>query len=165
MFVFSVKGNNIKKAVLVSILAVIIIVCACLLVRGERNKTAKTAAENSISLKASNAEERIAFLSQFGWEVSKEPAEVAEIVIPSEFDETNEEYNALQKTQGFDLSEYKGQRVKRWSYTVNNYPGYENSEAVIRANILVLDGTVIGGDVCSTELDGFMQGLYQNNVE
>ena len=42
---------------------------------------------------------------------------------------------------------------------MKNYPGYENKDGVIRANILVYDGRVIGGDVCSVELDGFMHGF------
>ena len=42
---------------------------------------------------------------------------------------------------------------------MKNYPGYENKDGVVRANLLVYEGRVIGGDVCSVELDGFMQGF------
>ena len=33
---------------------------------------------------------------------------------------------------------------------------YENSDGLIRGNILVYDGIVVGGDICSVELGGFM---------
>lgn len=65
-----------------------------------------------LSLKASTAEERIAFLSQYGWSVEEEPLEVKEIIIPAEFDDVYEKYNAIQKEQGFDLMSYCSKRVK-----------------------------------------------------
>ena len=81
---------------------------------------------------------------------------VKEIIIPQEFDDVYNQYNIIQKQQNLDLERYKGARVKCWSYNVKNYPGYENSEGVIRANMLIFDGVVIGGDISSTELSGFM---------
>ena len=33
------------------------------------------------------------------------------------------------------------------------------TDGSIRANLLVYDGVVIGGDVCSVALDGFMHGF------
>ena len=53
-----------------------------------------------------------------------------------------------------------------WSYDILNYPGYENTEGIIRGNILVYEGTVIGGDICSNELGGFMHtfsGITEDN--
>lgn len=74
----------------------------------------------------------------------------------AEFDETFESYNELQKLQGMDLSRYKGQRAKRYTYTVLNYPGQEEG---VQANVLVLNDTIIGGDVSSVAIDGFMHGF------
>ena len=84
-----------------------------------------------------------------------------EIIIPAEFDDVYEKYNAIQKEQGFDLTAYCSKRVKKWTYKVTNYPNYEGSDC-IRATLLVFDGKVIGGDVCSVELDGFMHGFVKN---
>lgn len=100
--------------------------------------------------------ERVAFLNQFGWEVDTADETVKDTVIPSVFDNVYEAYNSIQLSQGFDLSDYKGQTVKLYNIKVNNYP--KNSEYVY-ATLLVLDGTVIGGDIHSTELNGFMHGL------
>ena len=41
---------------------------------------------------------------------------------------------------------------------IENYPGQAEG---VRANILVYKNKVIGGDVCSVELDGFMHGFAQ----
>lgn len=155
MFVFSVKSSKLKIA-LTAFAAVLAV--AAVVILASREKPAVS--DGTISLKASNAEERTAFLSQFGWEIDEDPAEVAEVLIPAEFDEVYEKYNAIQKEQELDLLPYAGKRAKRWTYNIKNYPGYEGRDGVVQANILVYEGAVIGGDVCSTELGGFMQGFY-----
>ncbi|MFV0497014.1 MAG: DUF4830 domain-containing protein [Candidatus Fimivivens sp.] len=101
-------------------------------------------------------EQRQEFLTTLGWVVNPEPDEVVEIIIPKKFDEVYENYNNIQKEQGMDLSRYKGKRCKRYSYTVLNYPGGEQN---IRLNILVCKNKIIGGEVSSMGLDGFMHGL------
>lgn len=156
MFVVSLKRDNIKKIIVGALIAVIVIVGVYFLLTGSSDGEDDTATKNGISMKAADNKDRIAFLSQFGWEVTEDPIEVSEVIIPDEFDETYEKYNEIQKEQNLDLSGYKGKRVKKWTYEIKNYPSHENSDGIIRANILVFDGVVIGGDVCSIELDGFM---------
>ena len=68
--------------------------------------------------------------------------------------------NDIQLSQGVDLTAFKGVRVKRWTYSVKNYAGYESKDCV-RINLLIAEGKVIGGDVCSTEIDGFMHGFQK----
>lgn len=158
MFVVSVKQQKLKRVLIAALAALAAaggIIYACLSIRSR-----PAANDDGLNLRALTAEERIAFLSQYGWNVSPDPLEVSEVLIPEEFDETYEGYNELQKAQNeLDLSKYAGKRVKRWTYEITNYPGYENSPGLIRANLLVYDGLVIGGDVCSVELSGFMHGF------
>lgn len=153
MFVFSVKSSKLKIA-LTAFAAVLAAAIVLLINRGK-----PAVKDNAISLKASNASERTAFLSQFGWEIEEDPVEVAEVIIPAEFDRGYEKYNEIQKAQNLDLTPYAGKRAKRWTYSIKNYPGYEGADGTVQANILVYEGAVIGGDICSTELDGFMQGF------
>lgn len=155
MFVYSIKSKQIKAAFLVTF-TILTVICLFVLAR-ESEETGKDA---NINLKASTQEERVNFISQFGWEIDEEPVEVCEVIIPAEFDETYTSYNEIQKSQGFDLTAYAGKRAKRWTYCIKNYEDYENQD-FIRVNILVYDGIVIGGDVCSLELDGFMHGFYK----
>ncbi len=152
MFVYSIKSKHIKVALLV--IFVVFTVISLFILFQDSKETGKS----GMSIKASTHEERMAFLSQYGWELDEEPVEVQEVIIPSEFDDTYTAYNEIQKDQGFDLTVYAGMRAKRWTYIIKNYVGYENKDC-IRVNVLVYDGLVIGGDVCSIELDGFMHGF------
>lgn len=100
--------------------------------------------------------QRQAFLKEMGWEVSDEYDECKAVTIPKEFNEVYEKYNKLQKQQGFDLEDYKGKTAEVYTYAVKNYG---NKKQEVRANLIVCEGQLVGGDVCSAELDGFMQGL------
>lgn len=102
-------------------------------------------------------EQRVAFLASFGWEVEQPAAANVEVVIPAQFNETMTSYNELQKKQGYDLSDYQGKRVKRYTYQVLNYP--DESAGEVAANLYVCEGKIIGGDISSTKLDGFMHGF------
>ena len=152
MFVYSVKSKHIK-IVLLGIFIVVTVISLFIL-----SQDSKETGKSGVSLKASTHEERMAFLSQYGWKVDEEPVSVQEVIIPAEFNDTYTAYNEIQKAQGFDLSTYAGTRVKRWTYIVKNYTGYENNDC-IRANVLVYEGLVVGGDICSVELDGFMHSF------
>lgn len=83
-----------------------------------------------------------------------------EIIIPAEFNDVYEQYNSLQKECGYDLSRYKGENATCYTYTLTDYPdpngGFYKD---ININILVCGGKIIGGDISSAELDGFMEGL------
>ena len=157
MFVISVKSSKLKAVAAAALAVVLVTLGAVYFVSKSENRPAVK--QNGISLKASTEEERIAFFSQFGWQVDEEAVEVKEVVIPEEFDETYQKYNEVQELQGLDLEKYKGTRVKFRSYKITNYPGLENSDN-IRGNILIYDGCVIGGDVSSVELNGFMHTFY-----
>lgn len=157
MFVISVKSNKLKNLCVIALTAVIITIGAVYFVSTNADKP--VASIGNIQMKAGNEEERIAFFAQFGYEVKEEPAEVKEVVIPAVFDDVYNNYNEIQKSQNLDLEKYKGARVKHWSYEIVNYPGYEDANGVIRGNILVYNGTVIGCDISSTELQGFMNAL------
>ena len=107
--------------------------------------------------KLSDNNARIAFIRSLGWEVNTEPISVEEVIIPQEFDDVYRNYNTIQKKQGLDLEKYKGKRMKRYTYEVTNYPGQSQN---VYANLLLLDGKLVGGDISSTNLDGFMHGLF-----
>lgn len=109
-------------------------------------------------LTAKTPEDRLALIASWGWEVDPDPVEIIEVAIPQEFDDVYETYNNLQKEQGLDLTKYRGKRCKRYGYHVKNYP---DAGQEVRINLLVYQGKVIGGDVSSTELNGFMQGLVR----
>ena len=105
---------------------------------------------------------RIQFLGQFGWETSPEPVEITDVMIPVDFNDTYQEYNKIQMIQGLDLSKYAGKTCKRWTYEITNYP---SAEKTVRANLLILNNRVIGGDICSVQMDGFLHGfVYEKGM-
>lgn len=154
MFIYTVKSKQIR-AILI-ILFVVLTVAVLVFLSKDTENVSKD--NSNANLNASDSSERMSFISQFGWEVSEEPTEVREVIIPETFNEVYTKYNEIQLSQGFDLSSYKGVRAKRWTYAVKNYAGFEDKDCV-RINILVYEGKVIGGDVCSVELNGFMHGF------
>lgn len=101
-------------------------------------------------------QDRVDYLSAYGWQVSEEPVATQELLIPEEMDDSYTEYLALQNSQGFDLQKYAGKRVKRYTYEVLNYP---TGETGVQANLLICKNTVVGGEVLSPRLDGFLHGL------
>ncbi len=157
MFVVSFSGSLFKKIfVPVCLVGAVALVCIFSRLSSPVADIPKSAV--TVGNASTGATELLDFISTYGWEVKQEPDEVREVVIPAEFDEVYTNYNSIQTAQGLDLTPFKGQRVKKWTYTVTNYPGYE-TEDCIKINILVYEGCVIGGDICSVKLDGFMHGF------
>ncbi len=155
MFVFTTKLTKTKliTAVIVAavLLCAIIVLASCL---GSQSKEPEPYDHTVIAIKSND--DRVAFLTSFGWDASSQPVAAEEVRIPDEFDETFAKYNELQKSQSYDLENYKGKRVKRYTYEITNYP---TGEQGIVANLLVYQDSIIGGDICSPTLNGFMHGF------
>ncbi len=157
MFIVSMKITRTKIVTALSVLLVVgLILTYTISIKGVATDVAKQNGQKITDLVAETNEQRINYLKQFGWEVKAEPSEIVEVAIPTEFNDVYEKYNVIQKKQGFDLSPYRGKKVKRWAYDVTNYPDRPDH---VKANILVYEGKIIGGDICSLELDGFMHGF------
>ena len=114
--------------------------------------------KNSLDTSAKTIEQQVALLGSFGYEVDPQPILIEEIIIPSDFDDKYTQYNELQKMSGFDLSDYKGRRAKKYTYIVNNYP---NSNEEIVANLIVYNGKAVGGDISSSKINGFVHGFVK----
>ncbi len=157
LFVVSVSSRKFKKIgiVVVAVMLVMGVVTIYSCFSDTNNSINKSTATNNVVEGASGI---LDFISSFGWEVINEPDDVREVIIPVEFDDVYKNYNEIQISQGYDLEKYAGERVKKWSFTITNYPEYEECD-YIKINILVFEGKVIGGDVCSVKLDGFMHGF------
>lgn len=160
MFVCSLKPKTLLKRLLflAAAAAVVLLLIAALgpLFSKEERFPAPTQSEEHNTAVPDNAA-RITFLQSFGWEVSAEPIETAQVVIPKTFGDVYQNYNDLQLQQGFDLTQFQGKQVSRFTYSVSNYPGQPE---YIRANLLVYKEQVIGGDICSVYAkNGFMHGF------
>lgn len=150
MFMLTLKWNK-RTAVLV-ITAAAVLLIALVLILGRPGNNAPSP---DSGLQLNSTEKRVAYLASLGW--TADPASETEqpILIPKEFGEVYEKYNALQLRQGFDLRDYRGMDATLYTYTVTNHPCGEN----VIAQLIVFGGEAIGGDVHSPALDGFMHGL------
>ncbi len=158
MFVFSIKASTLKLICAIALSAVALVILLNMIPVAEPNASSLMYSEAG-SYKYADIktnEDRINFLSQFGWTVEAQPKENLTVTIPSEFDKVFVSYNELQKQQGLDLSKYKKRDVERYTYIVTNYPDYDGT---VYANVLVYRGKVIGGDICSADLSGFVKTL------
>lgn len=154
MFVYSFKATRrqIFSMILCVIMLIAVVVVAILWPVGGASAAAwKPAAGGS-------EDERVAFLTRLGYEVEASQASVREVLIPDSFDEVFGKYNQIQKDAGMDLTPYQGKRVKCWTYRILNVP--DQGEVV--ANLYVYKEKIVGGDISSAALDGFMHGLVKN---
>ena len=101
-------------------------------------------------------EGRVKFLTDFGWDVVVSPTQTSQVKIPEKSGDVFDRYNALQKSQGYDLSSYAGKTVMRYVYEIKNYPGATDP---VYATLLIYKDQVIGGDVTDTSAKGAIQGF------
>lgn len=158
MFVYSMRGSTLKFFGVVCV-ALVCLITLIAFVPSYNIDASASAADNAVSysydkIKSTDDVER--FLEQFGWKVDDEPEEKVEVKIPEEFDKIFTAYNEIQKGQGLNLSKYKRKNVTRYTYTVTNYDDYTGK---VYANVLVYRNKVIGGDICSADVNGFIHGF------
>ena len=145
------------KKIAIGLIAAVGVIVALILILGGGNNAATTAATS-----VSNNDARVQFLKGLGWEVSTSPTESSQVRIPKEQSQVYERYNALQKSQGYDLTQYAGKTVMRYVYKVNNYPG---ATEPVYATLLVYKNQIIGGDITDTAAKGTIQGLLKQAAQ
>lgn len=149
MLVMTARVDKKKIAIILAVILVAVVGLVMLL--GGDEDVAATAATT-----VSNNDDRVKFLNSFGWEVTNSPVESSQVRIPENSSEIFDRYNALQKSQGYDLSAYAGQTVMRYVYQVENYPG---ATEPVYATLLISRNQVIGGDVTDTAAKGAIRGF------
>ena len=116
----------------------------------------KGSAPEQQPISAATNDERLAYLTELGWQVDPEPIETLNLQLPEDLAEEYGDYMALQDQQGLPFGQYGGKTVSRYTYTVTNYP---DCSGPVQANLYVCDDRLIGGDVVSIGENGFVQGL------
>lgn len=154
MFIITAKIN--RKKVAAGLLSLLVLCGGIWGLAHTLGADSAAAAMAARSDKVKTNEDRIAYLAGYGWEVTEEPLSTEELLIPEEFDDSYTNYLQLQSNQGFDLTKYQGKRVKRYTYEITNYP---SGETGVQVSLLIYRNAVIGGEVFTTNLDGFMHGL------
>lgn len=150
MMILTAKVNMKKILMIIAGIAAGILI-AILLLGGGKNEAAQTSAPATPT-----NDSRVQFLKDFGWDVTNSPKESSQVKIPEESSQVFTRYNALQKDQGYDLTEFAGKKVMRYVYQINNYPG---AKEPVYATLLVYKNRIIGGDITDTSAKGQIRGF------
>lgn len=110
-----------RRGMALSAAAVVMAVAGAVVLAGCFAKTPEPAAPQGIP--GATDEERVAYLTELGWEVEPTPLETLDLQLPEDLSRTWGDYAALQEGQGLPFGQYAGQAVRRYTYTVLNYPG------------------------------------------
>ena len=149
MLVMTAKVD--KKKIAIVLAAIVVVIAALVLLLGGGEDTPTSAVTSVV-----NNDDRVNFLSGFGWEVTTSPAESGQVRIPDQTSEVFERYNRLQKSQGYDLSNYAGTTVMRYVYKINNFPG---ATEPVYATLLISKNRIIGGDITDTSAKGTIRSF------
>lgn len=147
---------TVRRRTLFSVLLILIIFC--FLASAFFDVQGKTAKNGDTHKK------RTDFLSSIDCEIYDEKAKEKEIIIPTEFSSVYENYNALLKTAGYDLTAYKGEKCTVYTYNVKHFADFKDDDYSV-VNLIVYKGRIIGGDISSAKLDGRMYPIkkYEKN--
>ena len=145
------------KKIIIALVAVAALILGLVLLFGGSSEATTTAATG-----VTNNDARVDFLKSFGWDISNSPKESSQVRIPEESSEVFDRYNALQKSQGYDLSQYAGKSVMRYVYKINNFP---NATEPVYATLLVYKNQIIGGDITDTSANGVIQGFKMHQTQ
>lgn len=147
MFVFNFKVTDSKKVFAIFAVASVAVAVVCIIsmisVQNSLPDTATCDELGCYSLQCDKDDEQSTFLEQFGLS-SEKITDSCEVTIPTDFNDTYEQYNELQKEIGLDLEKFKGKSVQKITYELKNC---KTKFAVL----LIYKGKVIGGHLTNGE--------------
>ena len=153
MFVCTLKASGIKffavVALSVALLATAIGILPAI------GASADVASVTTDFKNVETEEDMAEFLAQFGHEIEVDSVNVYKMNIPEEFNSVFEKYNEIQRAQGLNLKRYVNKTCTAYVFKVTNY----DYEGEVFATLLIRNGRVIAGDICSKEGDGFVHGF------
>ena len=97
-------------------------------------------------------------MNSLGCNVEETAISSKETVIPQSFGKVYESYNSLQKSPDLTLRLFTAGEACVYTYRLADEPN-----TVV--NLIVANGCIIGGDISSTALDGFMLPLSSESVK
>lgn len=115
-------------------------------------------AVNNTGFNAKNNSDRVTFVENLGCVLLSNQPETKTVIIPEVFYDVYNNYNDMQKSAGYDLSLYKGCEVTIYTYQIKSQQNHTGESVV---NLMVYKDKIIGGDISSTALGGYMLPLKQ----
>ena len=147
MLIWTVKLPERKKCILAGVLALLLLVGLLSFAGGRGRSSDVLARQEDVLVLCLDC------LEGFGWEVAPTPVSTEDFTLDAQL---SQDYLALQQEAGFDLSDDLGAVVTRYTFEILNYP---TGEQGVLADLLVRDGVIVGGDVRTSGLEGFLHSL------
>ena len=107
-------------------------------------------------LDVSQTKGREKYLASYGWEIDPDSEEERNVLLPKSFEGAVGEYADMQTRQGYDFASYAGLECRQYTYTVTHYEGCGGT---VYATLYIKGTRVIGGDIHSADIGGFMHGI------
>ncbi len=140
-----------KRAVILLLILGIVLAAAVILCSSPRSLFSR-----GEMLNVSSLEGRQKYLAEYGWEIDPSSEDQRTVLLPKDFEGILADYGIMQTEQGYDFASYAGLECTQYTYTVTNYEG---SSSTVYATLYVKSARVIGGDIHSAAIDGFMHGI------
>lgn len=167
MFVFSLKASGLKyflsAAVCIAVAAAVILLMPDTEHSVSVNGNVSEYEEGKIRFDGiKDLDGVVEFAESLGFCVEKDSVETAEVKIPSKADAVLEEYNNLQKSQGFNLMKYKNKKAVRYTFKITDLPDEQSlPEDDVLLTVILHKDKVIGGDVYFTGKDARVKGILK----
>ncbi len=151
MFVFSFRASSVKFlcALCVCLLAGAFVIALMPEAGYAVNVNKIETSENLEKINVSTDKGREKYINALGFEVEADSVVHNSEKVPEVFTAALEQYNSLQKAQGFDLEKLKGKNVTSYTYKIKSYPDgfdFKGSDGVI--TLICNKNKVVGADVC-----------------
>lgn len=150
MFTKSLKLTK-KRAVALLLLLGVILSAAVVLCSSPRSLLS-----TGDMLDVSQTKGREKYLASYGWEIDPGSEEARTVLLPKTFEGAVGEYAEMQTSQGYDFASYAGLECRQFTYEVTNYDGRVGT---VYATLYIKGTRVIGGDIHSADISGFMHGI------
>lgn len=140
-----------KSAVIFLIILGIVLAAAVILCSNPRSLFS-----SSELLNVSSLDGREKYLKAYGWEINPDSEESRTVLLPRDFEGALADYGEMQTEQGYDFVSYAGLECRQYTYIVTNY---DSCTSTVYATLYIKSSRVIGGDIHSAAIDGFMHGI------
>ncbi len=155
MFICSVRASTLKFFSLIAVCIAGLVIA----VAAGRSAAVSANADAGVRFdRIENDADRRAFINAQGYTLAEGTVEEVTFSVPADFDRVISGYNEIQKTQGLDLSRYKGKKVTRYTYKVENYEGHKGD---VYVNLVVYRSKIIACDISSADPSGFVKPLLK----
>ncbi len=130
MFVITLNKKNVKK-ILAGALAVVLVFGVGIGIQNLFFEEKEVFGSQKIDLDMETTEDMMEYITQKGYTVDMQSAEVKEVKIPKKFDAEFENFDEkVKEADGLSLSKHKNDEVEKWTFEIQDY-GVENKEGVI----------------------------------